>query len=271
MKYMTFNSSCSYAGLANLLEKYDVDTEDHLIALQMNLPYFFIKKNGYYLSGPMLQCARWFNLYLNPIGWEMKEKDVLREAVPNYLKEQHCAMLGIRISESAKHAMVYWKHDQQGFHFINNKHKDDRCEAYLCFSEEELLEKLDDTTMIATLHKCEPHEVNIDMHLRTSLETLSDMKKALDAFLSSEREPNEVRARLNILFRPIFLDGIGMMQMIGETKLADDMSSLQTSLMQLVRSNARAIPYDYVSKDLLHQVIDRLILLVERRIATLVH
>ena len=59
--------------------------------------------------------------------------------------------------------------------------------------------------------------------------------------------------------------------MIGETKLADDMSSLQTSLMQLVRSNARAIPYDYVSKDLLHQVIDRLILLVERRIATLAH
>ena len=59
--------------------------------------------------------------------------------------------------------------------------------------------------------------------------------------------------------------------MIGETKLADDMISLQTSLMQLVRINAHAIPYDYVSKVLLHQVIDRLILLVERRIATLVH
>ena len=27
MKYMTFNSSCSYAGVANMLEQYGVDTE----------------------------------------------------------------------------------------------------------------------------------------------------------------------------------------------------------------------------------------------------
>ena len=41
MKYMTFNSSCSYAGLANLLSFYGVDIEDREIALQMGLPFLF--------------------------------------------------------------------------------------------------------------------------------------------------------------------------------------------------------------------------------------
>ena len=65
MKYMTFNSSCSYAGLANLLSFYGIDTEDRKIALDMDLPFLFDCKDGYYSSGPMLQGGKWFNLYLS--------------------------------------------------------------------------------------------------------------------------------------------------------------------------------------------------------------
>ena len=39
MKYMTFNSSCAYAGLANMLEKKGIDVEDYEIALEMKLPF----------------------------------------------------------------------------------------------------------------------------------------------------------------------------------------------------------------------------------------
>lgn len=35
MKYMTFNSSCSYAGVANMLDQYSVDTNDRSIAMGM--------------------------------------------------------------------------------------------------------------------------------------------------------------------------------------------------------------------------------------------
>lgn len=55
MKYMTFNSSCSYAGLANLLAFYDIDVGDREIALDMGLPYLFAKEQEKYLAGPMLQ------------------------------------------------------------------------------------------------------------------------------------------------------------------------------------------------------------------------
>ena len=64
MKYMTFNSSCSYAGLANLLSFYGIDIEDRKIALEMDLPFLFDCEDGCYVSGPMLQGEKWFNLYL---------------------------------------------------------------------------------------------------------------------------------------------------------------------------------------------------------------
>ena len=74
MKYMTFNSSCSYTGVANMLAPYGVETDDRTIAQRMMLPYLFAKEDGEYHSGPMLQSAQWFNLYLHPIGYTMEEK-----------------------------------------------------------------------------------------------------------------------------------------------------------------------------------------------------
>ena len=47
MKYMTFNASCAYAGLANILERFGIETEDREIALAMGLPYLFAKEGEY--------------------------------------------------------------------------------------------------------------------------------------------------------------------------------------------------------------------------------
>ena len=40
---MTFNSSCAFAGVANMLAAYGIDKEDREIALGMQLPYLFEK------------------------------------------------------------------------------------------------------------------------------------------------------------------------------------------------------------------------------------
>ena len=107
MKYMTFNSSCAYAGVANMLEQYGVDTDDRSIAMGMKLPYLFSYENGTYLAGPMLQNAEWFNLFLIPQGFEMCEIELPAEQVADYLKKQKTAMLGFRMNENNKHAVVY--------------------------------------------------------------------------------------------------------------------------------------------------------------------
>ena len=80
MVYMTFNSSCSYAGVANMLAQYHFAVDDRTIAMDMRLPYLFTYEDGIYMAGPMLQSADWFNLYLNPVGFHMIETAVSAEA-----------------------------------------------------------------------------------------------------------------------------------------------------------------------------------------------
>ena len=46
MKYMTFNSSCSYAGVANMLAQYHFAVDDRTIAMGMKLPYLFTYEDG---------------------------------------------------------------------------------------------------------------------------------------------------------------------------------------------------------------------------------
>ena len=63
MKYMSFNSSCSYCCLANLLEGYGVDREDRELALDMDLPWLFSydPEGRTFLAGAMLQGKAWFD------------------------------------------------------------------------------------------------------------------------------------------------------------------------------------------------------------------
>lgn len=48
LKYMHFNSSCSYCSLSYMLMKYDIDVTDVDIALKMKLPYLFNKDDDGY-------------------------------------------------------------------------------------------------------------------------------------------------------------------------------------------------------------------------------
>lgn len=51
MKYMTFNSSCSFAGIANMLERMGYAYEDYQVAAGMELPYIVARDNGGYIAG----------------------------------------------------------------------------------------------------------------------------------------------------------------------------------------------------------------------------
>ncbi len=59
MKYMTFNSSCSFAGIANMLERMGHDYEDYQVAAGMELPYIVARDNGGCIAG---RCCRRKNI-----------------------------------------------------------------------------------------------------------------------------------------------------------------------------------------------------------------
>lgn len=189
MKYMSFNSSCAYAAVANMLEQYGFNTEDRMIALEMGLPYLFSCEDGVYFAGPMLQTAEWFNLYLNPRGFRMSEVVIDRGEICAFLQDVKCAMIGIEVSEGNKHAVVFSGAEGERYRFINNKWEQADEPDTLLLSEGELLGRPDETVAAATLQKTEASDVDMKRHLEKSAEVLTRMKRDLDSFCSTVRQP----------------------------------------------------------------------------------
>ena len=175
MKYMTFNSSCSYAGLANLLSLRGLETEDRAIALDMGLPYLFAREDGRYLAGPMLQGKRWFDLFLLPRGFIMEERTVRREDAESALTASGPAMLGLRVRPGEKHAVIYEGRRAGCLRFLNNKRRDSEEPDYLDLSPQELAERLDGSVVIGTVAPIAPEPVDRRPLLSASLGTLEQI------------------------------------------------------------------------------------------------
>lgn len=235
MKYMTFNSSCSYAGVANMLEQYGVETNDRNIALAIKLPYMFSYGDGVYLSGPMLQSAEWFNLYLNPIGYELLEEVISADKIVDYLKLQKTAMFGIKTGNTGKHAVVYIGTESDMLVFLNNKweKEDSPCEIRL--TEDELKQKIEPEVVVATLQEITPKAANFTDKLQNSINVLQANLTDVIELASTEETVANLRLKLNTLFRPLFLDGITMLNMIDETGLAQEFANLQQELLSALR------------------------------------
>lgn len=255
MKYMTFNSSCSYAGVANMLAQYGIDTDDRTIAHAMKLPYLFAKEDGTYLSGPMLQSADWFNLYLHPIGYNMVEHRVEREQIPAALRSTKTAMLGLRVSPQSKHAVIYLGFEGDKYHFLNNKWQRTDEPEQLLLGEAELLSRLDDYVMVAALEPAPCKAVDFDHLLKQSIQTLDEMKHDILSFCTQEQSPQAIMTAMNTLFRAILLDGITMLELCAETALAEKLRGVQGELMIAVRKKTAVKLSDELSVDILTESI----------------
>lgn len=237
MKYMTFNSSCSYAGIANLLSFYGIDTEDRMIALEMGLPFLFDCEDGHYFSGPMLQGAKWFNLYLKTIGYTMTEKEVNKEEICDHLRELQYAMLGIFVSEGKKHAVIYTGMKDGKFCMLNNKWEQADEPDTLLLSEQELLRRVGETVTVAVLNKTACEAVETESMAKHSISVLQSLGKEITGFCSQEKSSMDIRLSMNTLFRAILLDAITMLDLIGETQISQKLKIVQGQFMNAVKEN----------------------------------
>lgn len=268
MKYMTFNSSCSYAGIANMLERFGIDTSDQSIALGMKLPYLFGYSDGVYLSGPMLQSEEWFNLYLNPIGFQMKEKRIPAEEVIEYLKSQKTAMIGMYIENKVKHAVVYIGTESNQIIFLNNKWETEESPREIRLNKSEVKQKLESVVNVATLYRINPIKVSFTEKLRESITFLKAQLSEIIKLCYTEEQICNLCDKLNTLFRPLFLDGITMLNLIGETDLANSFTSLQHELLCALRQepSKRIVLKEYISIDKLQVYSERYIDLIRAEI-----
>ena len=236
MKYMHFNSSCSYAGLANLLELSGVDTEDYQIALDMGLPYFlrYDETSGAYVNGPMLQSAEWFDLYLKPRGFRYIERFMERQEV---MKQVHPGcMLGLQVTTNSKHAVIFLEKEDGMYKFLNNKREDSEEPDYLVLSEKECLGRLPEQVVVGQLEACEPEKADIKPYLEEAQKNWEALRGKLQAFICEEQSPQAMKEEMNRLFRPLLLDGLSMAKLMEEKELEECLAELQKQFLAIVRS-----------------------------------
>ena len=264
MKYMHFKASCAYAALATLMEPLGVDTEDHSIALETGLPWLFSKEGDAFLSGPMLQSAEWFNLWLRPRGFCMTETSVRRDALPRTLQSSGPCMLGIE-TPYGKHAVVFTGYDGS-YRFLNPTHENSGEDPLLVLSEAELKERTDDPAMLATVCRRAPKPVDLNPYLRRSVSVLRENAEAIERFAAVPHDPDEYVAALDPLFRPLLLDGISMLTLAGETALAARLESLQRALMTFLRGPRTGVLKDTLPLSELRDAAEAYVRLIERAV-----
>ena len=267
MKYMTFNSSCAYAGMANMLERCGVDVEDREIALDMGLPFLVAQEDGVYCAGPMLQTAKWFHLYLRPRGFLMTETRVAKEAAGRYLKSVSCGMLGIAVPSGGRHAVVYTGMEEGRYSFLNNKRRNSPEPEKLLLTETELAECLGDTVVIATIEKAPPQPRELAGYFRQSVEVLQQLKEEITVFCGKERNLQELAEAKDRLFRGILLDAVTMLELIGENGLGGKLQILQRQFTDILKKGTFGTLRDRIFTEAIGEAIDDYIQLIRAQIA----
>ena len=265
MKYMHFNSSCSYAGVANMLEMLGYDTEDYKIALDMGLPYLlrYDMESEAYQAGPMLQSAEWFNLYLRPRGFEYREQRMEKFKVPDYLRPG--MMLGIQVTPKSKHAVVFLEKKENSYVFLNNKWEESEEPDVLKLSEEECLEHLPEQVMLGYVEQCEVLTIDMQPYYEEALETWEKLRKELHVFVSAVRTSEELKASMNRLFRPLLLDGLSMAKLLKDEELAGKLEIMQQKFLGIVRRNQEVCPAEEISCGEIDWVVARFVGMITRK------
>lgn len=236
MKYMHFNSSCSYASIANLLYLKGIDTEDYMIAKAINLPYILLKDGCTYLVGPMLQSKEIFDIYLNSIGCEFVEEKHIKDDVLKILKESdENYMLGVNISKGNKHAIIFLEYKNEFFNFINNKYEESDEPDRFTWTAEELKERLDVETHIAHIEKISAKKLDLKEILLASIKNLNSLKEDINSFSKKEITRLELRESMNTLFRAAILDSIAMFELLGEDALLERTKAIQNEFISGIK------------------------------------
>ena len=267
MKYMHFRASCSYAALAEILEAKGIDTEDSKIALDMKLPWLFAKEEDSFLAGPMLQGGKWFDLWLRPRGLQLQERALDRESLCSFLQKHCSVMLGL-LTPHGKHAVVQREYDGK-YRFWNPTHEGSGEETEMSLDQAELLERTDPITVVGELVPANPETPDLRPLQVSSVSVLRENVAAIEDFAVRTHAPEEYLPAMNRLFRALLLDGITMLELAGETDLAQKFTALQQQFMAFMRGTREEALRETLSTDSLHDLTEQYASLIEQQIERL--
>ena len=266
MKYMTFNSSCSYCCLANLLEAYGIQKEDREIVLEMGLPYLFSydEAESAYQAGAMLQGKHWFDRYLGTIGFRFCEELIPQAETVPYMQNHVPCMTGLK-TEFGKHAMIYVGQQDGNYRFLNPHRAEDGQPDEMLFTDNQLIEVLSEVNAVGYLERTGETISTGNADYENSLICLRRYQADLHQFCAEFRTKEEIMAVVNTLFRPFAVDGLAMMELAGETALAEELRQFQKECMTLFRAGD-CCPNKIVDLNRLGRIVEAYEVLIQKKL-----
>ena len=258
---MTFNRSCPYAGFANLLEVYDLHYEDHEIIRALSIPYLFLylQQEDCYVAGAMIQSQPWFNYFSNSLGFDYIEEWFNPQSAVNYFdKNEKRCMLGININadSDSKHTVVFEGKENEKYRFRNPRRKNSIEPDYYVFNKDKLNIKLPSNFPMGYLSKNQkivPFDVTD--YLQNSLQNIDKYHAKIVEFCSKEQDTKTLIEVRNILFAPLLLDVLAMMELIGEIVLAIKIKNIRASYMKVMKETQAVLLLDYIAPEYLNDII----------------
>ena len=269
MKYMTFNNSCSYAGVANMLEDFNINIEDYELAIRMRVPFIFKydEKWGRYISGSMLQEHKYFNYYLQKLGLRFIENEFSREDALVFLHNlNNKAMLGLNIN--GMHALIYSGIENGKYTFLNNRREASNEPKYYKYDFSELREKMTQNVVIGYIEKGIGNlRFDIKEEMENSILYLEKYRSEVENFCTKGQDVSSLKWAMNSLFRALFLDVYSMMDIIGETELVISIAKVRLDYLNAMNLNKALNLSEYISLSELNKIIDRYREIIELEIS----
>ncbi|MCL2065376.1 MAG: hypothetical protein FWG98_13540 [Candidatus Cloacimonetes bacterium] len=237
MKYMTFNRSCSYTGLANMLEQFGINITDREIIIQAAIPYCFYYDGEEYFAGSMLQSKYWFDLFLKPKGFEIEEYRFSKLELIGFLEPNVNVMMGIKTIHrtESKHAVIYKGFEQGKYKFLNMRHETEQVPDFDALTQQELMEACHDETFCSIIVPADD-KVSIDMSLASqSYKNYEIYYNEMKVFLSKTPTFNDLSSMKHRLFTPLMLDILSMLQIADETEIYDVLYALRVDYMDMLK------------------------------------
>lgn len=238
MKYIHFEGSGVPAGLAAMLERCGLDTEDYQIAQGMHAPWLFLKEDGQFIAGQGLYTPRLMDLYLLPHGFHLAENRLPKADVPAFLRLHQPAMLQLSIERGVCHPVVCIAYENSRYSFVNVKTAVSDEPDQLSLSRAMLLRRLDDMVSILTLEKCAPEAVDFVPLLADSLRTLCEYERAMMEACARSITREDLESLRTPLLRALLADMLPMALLLRQPSLYEELRLLHHDYRHIFTRNS---------------------------------
>lgn len=268
MKYMTFNNSCFFTVLSNLLLDFGIDVSDKDIIAESRIPFVFNvdKISGSYSAGYQVQDVAIINQYLARYGVLFKEHIFLksdslinkRDLIES-LEDKKNLIVSLKVLDNINksHATIFKSYVDGVYTFQNMKRRDSIEPDYYKFNYKELLDKLSDNVQYGWLeiHDISTLKVDISQVKKESIEVLNKYKKEIIEYCSEVKTFKQRAESKDKLFRALMISYLSVSKIVGLKKLTKNIEELRSQYLMTFQLKKSIRLFDYVSSIMIQDTL----------------